>query len=100
MNRRFVPLEFAKAHILKIEEDMRKMHERHVKLMADMEDNYQMIEHETTEYYVEFLSKWKELAKTKIARYKHQCERLLEDRIEAVKQRDLQIEALNEKIAI
>ena len=46
-NRRFIPLEFAKSHIVKIEDDMRKMHERHVKLMGDMDENYRMIEHET-----------------------------------------------------
>ena len=28
----------------KIEEDMYKMHERHVKLMREMDENYKMIE--------------------------------------------------------
>ena len=42
-----VPIEFAKAHIAKIEEDMKHMHERHVKLMREMDSNYKMIEKET-----------------------------------------------------
>ena len=50
-----VPIEFAKAHIAKIEDDMKTMHERHVKLMREMDSNYKMIEKETQEYYVEFL---------------------------------------------
>ena len=42
-----VPIEFAKAHIAKIEDDMKHMHERHVKLMREMDSNYKMIEKET-----------------------------------------------------
>jgi len=42
--KELVPVEFAKAHIMKIEEDMKKMHERHVKLMREMDTNYKMIE--------------------------------------------------------
>jgi hypothetical protein len=42
-----VPIEFARAHIQRIEDDMRKMHERHVKLMREMDENYKMIEQET-----------------------------------------------------
>ena len=42
-----VPLEFAKAHIHRIEEDMVRMHERHVNLMKEMDTNYKMIEQET-----------------------------------------------------
>jgi hypothetical protein len=49
---------------------MKKMHERHVKLMREMDENYRLIEQETQEYYIEFLQKWKELAKAKIARYR------------------------------
>ncbi len=41
------PIEFAKTHMHKIETDMKKMHERHVKLMREMDENYQMIEKET-----------------------------------------------------
>lgn len=43
-NGRFIPIEFAKQHIQKIEEDMKKMHERHVKLMREMDENYRLIE--------------------------------------------------------
>jgi hypothetical protein len=46
-NAELVPVEFAKAHIAKIEEDMKRMHERHVKLMREMDNNYKMIEQET-----------------------------------------------------
>ena len=62
-----MPLEFAKAHISRIEDDMTRMHERHVNLMKEMDTNYKLIEQETQEYYIEFLQKWRELAKTKIA---------------------------------
>lgn len=48
-------VEFAKAHKLKIEEDMKVIHERHVKLMREMDLNYKMIEQETQDYYIEFL---------------------------------------------
>ena len=41
------PIQFAKEHIMKIEEDMKKMHERHVKLMREMDENYKLIEQET-----------------------------------------------------
>jgi len=75
-----VPIEFAKAHIAKIEEDMKHMHERHVKLMREMDSNYRMIEKETQEYYVEFLQKWREVAKSKITQYRRQSEQLLLDK--------------------
>ena len=69
-----VPVEFAKAHIAKIEEDMKRMHERHVKLMREMDNNYKMIEQETQEYYIDFLGKWREVAKSKITQYRKQSE--------------------------
>jgi hypothetical protein len=65
-----MPIQFAKEHINKIEEDMKKMHERHVRLMREMDENYRLIEQETQEYYIEFLSKWKEVAKQKINQYR------------------------------
>ena len=39
-----MPIQFAKEHIIKIEEDMKKMHERHVRLMREMDENYKLIE--------------------------------------------------------
>lgn len=39
-----VPLEFAKAHISRIEDDMKNMHERHVNLLREMDTNYKLIE--------------------------------------------------------
>lgn len=56
------------------------MHERHVKLMREMDSNYKMIEKETQEYYVEFLQKWREVAKSKITQYRRQSEQLLLDK--------------------
>ena len=46
------------------------MHDRHVKLMEEMDENYKMIEQETQEYYVDFLNKLKEVAKNKVAIYR------------------------------
>ena len=60
------PVDFARSHMQRIEEDMFKMHERHVRLMREMDENYKLIEQETQEYYLEFLQKWKEVAKSKI----------------------------------
>lgn len=94
-----MPVEFAKQHILKMEEDMRKLHDRHVKLMREMDENYNLIEQETQEYYIEFLQKWKELAKAKIANYRQQCEILIAEKVQIVKNKDYQIEGLNEVIA-
>ena len=34
---------------------MELMHERHAKLMRDMDINYKSIEQETQDYYIEFL---------------------------------------------
>ena len=42
-----LPIQFAKEHIIKIEEDMKKMHDRHVRLMREMDENYKLIEKET-----------------------------------------------------
>lgn len=53
-----------------MEDDMKKMHERHVKLMKDVDENYKLIEEETQEHFSEFLEKWKLLAKSKIDQYK------------------------------
>ena len=39
------------------------MHERYVNIMREMDKNYILIEEETQEYYIEFLKKWKEVAK-------------------------------------
>ena len=97
--RKFVPVEFAKQHILKVEEDMKKLHDRHIKLMREMDENYNLIEQETQDYYIEFLSKWKELARSKIANYRQQCEVLISEKVQIVKNKDLQIENLNEVIA-
>lgn len=56
---------------------MEKMHEWHAKLIRDLDINYKLIEQETEEYYIEFLQKWRELAKSKIKQYRRQSEQLL-----------------------
>ena len=56
---------------------MKIMHERHVNLMREMDTNYKLIEQETQDYYIEFLQKWRELAKNKISHYKRQSEHLM-----------------------
>lgn len=58
---------------------MKTMHERHVSLMREMDTNYKMIEQETQDYYIEFLHKWRELARNKISQYKRQSEVLLQE---------------------
>ena len=75
-----LPIQFAKEHIIKIEDDMKRMHERHVGLMKDMDENYKMIEKETQEYYIEFLGKWKEIAKQKIQQYRKTTEALAKEK--------------------
>ena len=92
-----LPIQFAKEHIMKIEEDMKKMHERHVKLMREMDENYKLIEQETQEYYIEFLQKWKEVAKQKIQQYRKTTEELTKEKEKIMKDREAQIQLLNEQ---
>ena len=85
-------VEFAKAHKLKIEEDMKVIHERHVKLMREMDLNYKMIEQETQDYYIEFLQKWREVAKSKITQYRKQSEQLQAEKETILKDKNAEIE--------
>eukprot|EP00347_Sterkiella_histriomuscorum_P020786 403336463 len=96
-NRRVIPIEFAKKHIQKIEEDMQRMHERHVKLLREMDENYKLIEKETQEYYLEFLSKWKEVARNKITQYRRAIDQLYTDIENAKRDKEKAVETLNEK---
>eukprot|EP00831_Metopus_contortus_P035376 TRINITY_DN2816_c0_g1_i9.p2 TRINITY_DN2816_c0_g1~~TRINITY_DN2816_c0_g1_i9.p2 ORF type:complete len:783 (+),score=195.24 TRINITY_DN2816_c0_g1_i9:185-2533(+) len=66
----FIPVELAKNQIVKMETDMKKMHERHISLMKEVDTNYKLIEEETQLHFTEFLDKWKKLAKNKIDQYK------------------------------
>ena len=75
---------------------MKKMHERHVNLMRDMDQNYRLIEKETQEYYIEFLGKWKEVAKQKILQYRKNTEALSQEKEQMEKEKDQQIHTLNE----
>jgi hypothetical protein len=59
---------------------MKRMHERHVKLMKEMDSNYSAIEQETQEYFLEFLSKWKEITTSKIAQYKKATEAIANEK--------------------
>lgn len=95
-----MPIKFAKEHIIKIEEDMKKMHERHVRLMREMDENYKLIEQETQEYYIEFLQKWKEIAKQKISQYRANIEQIAKEKDRVTQERDntgemLRLEKLN-----
>ena len=89
-----MPIQFAKEHIIKIEEDMKKMHERHVKLMREMDQNYKLIEEETQEYYIEFLRKWKEVAKQRILQYRKNTESLSQEKEWIEKEKNAEIESL------
>jgi len=89
-----LPIQFAKEHIIKIEEDMKKMHERHVKLMREMDQNYKLIEEETQEYYIEFLRKWKEVAKQRILQYRKNTESLSQEKERIEKEKNAEIDSL------
>ena len=93
-----MPIEFAKAHIGRIEEDMKRMHERHVNLMREMDTNYKLIEEETQEYYIEFLQKWRELAKNKISQYRRQSEQLLQENQVLQKEKQNEVSALKDQL--
>jgi hypothetical protein len=47
--------------------------------MREMDSNYKLIEQETQDYYIEFLQKWRELARSKISQYKRQAETLTQE---------------------
>ena len=49
---------------------MRNMNERYMKLMKDVDENYKLIEQETQEHFIDFLDKWKAVARNKIEQYK------------------------------
>jgi len=70
----------AKAQMLQMQEDMQKIHEKHVKLLKDLDDNYKLIEEETQEQFNEFLDKWKKLAKDKIDHYKSSLRSLKQEK--------------------
>ena len=67
---------------------MKKMHVRHVRLMREMDENYKLIEKETQEYYIEFLGKWKEVAKSKIQQYRKNTENLALEKDKMQKDKD------------
>jgi len=77
---------------------MRTMHERHVKLMREMDENYKMIEMETQEYYLEFLNKWKEVARSKITQYRKTIESLTQEKEQLQRAKESEIEKLNSVI--
>ena len=68
------------------------MHERHVNLMREMDKNYKLIEQETQEYYIDFLHKWREVAKSKISQYRKQSEELALEKEELMRSKDIEIE--------
>ena len=49
--------DLAKSQIKKIEDEMKKMHQKHCQLLKDMDSNYAAIEQETHQRYIEFINK-------------------------------------------
>ena len=49
-----------------MESDKYTMSERYRKLMKDVDENYKLIEQETQEHFIDFLDKWKAVARNKI----------------------------------
>lgn len=49
---------------------MKRMQDRNLKLMKDLNENYKRIEDETQEHFTDFLDKWKKIAKSKLDNYK------------------------------
>lgn len=45
-----------------------------------MDENYRLIEQETQEYYLEFLQKWKDVAKSKISQYRSNIDDLKKEK--------------------
>jgi Kinesin motor domain len=68
--------DLAKSQIKKIENEMKKMHQKHCQLLKDMDGNYAAIEQETHQRYIEFISKWKDQLKQKIEQYRKVIESL------------------------
>lgn len=93
-----IPIEFAKNHIHQIEEDMKFMHERHAKLIREMDDNYNKIEEETQNHYVEFIECMREWALNKCTHYRKQNEKLQQEKDMAVKNKDAEIEQLTQQV--
>lgn len=73
------------------------MHDRHVKLMREMDQNYKLIEEETQEYYIEFLKKWKEVAKQRILQYRKNTEALSKEKDSIEKEKNAEIERLKQE---
>ena len=87
-------VEFAKKHMQKIEEDMHRMHERHERLTREMDENYKLIEQEAQDYYIEFLQKWKEVAKSKISQYRKAVDNLAQEKEQIQRSKDDEIQQL------
>ena len=68
--------DLAKSQIKKIEDEMKKMHQKHCQLLKDMDSNYAAIEQETHQRYIEFINKWKDQLKVKIDQYRKIIESL------------------------
>ena len=68
--------DLAKSQIKKIENEMKKMHQKHCQLLKDMDNNYAAIEQETHQRYIEFITKWKDHLKQRIEQYRKMIESL------------------------
>jgi hypothetical protein len=63
--------------------------------MREMDKNYKLIEEETQEYYIEFLKKWKEVAKQRIQSYRKTTEALTLEKEKIEKEKAIESENLN-----
>ena len=66
--------------------------------MREMDTNYKLIEQETQEYYIEFLQKWRELAKNKISQYRRQSEHLIQENQQLQKDHKIELTQLKDQL--
>ena len=63
-------------------------------VLDEMDQNYKLIEEETQEYYIEFLRKWKEVAKQRILQYRKNTESLSQEKERIEKEKNAEIDSL------
>jgi hypothetical protein len=81
---------------LKVEDDLKKIHDRHVKLMREMDENYQLVEQQSNGYYAEFMGRWREAVKEKVRMYKVEIEGLVREKDDAKRERERMSEKVRE----
>lgn len=73
---------------------MCEMHERHVKLMRDMEDHYRNVQ--TENYYINYLNEWKDAAREKVSIYRKAIQDLVQEMSEMQQQTEKKVENLQD----